>query len=108
MESRHYLRLGYWNPSGSGHLLQHLAKRLIQPIDLGLLDNERRGQRHDIRRHTDQHSGLEGLNEGFVGAPARRPGTGLELDRRHQAAIADVDHVPVSYTHLTLPTSDLV
>src|SRR5512138_733475 len=65
-------------PSPSGNLLQHLAKRLIQPIDLRLLDDERRGQRDDVRRHTDQHPGLEGLHEGLVGAPAGRPGTGLE------------------------------
>ena len=33
--------------------------------------------------------------------------TGLEqLD--HQLVYVDIDHLPVSYTHLTLPTSDLV
>src|SRR5678809_1682031 len=39
----------------------------------------------------------------------RRPaGTSTELGELEQSAIKEAGNIPVSYTHLTLPTSDLV
>ena len=50
-------------------------------------------------------SGFFAHREEAEGARSRLAGLGLPLER---IQLFDVDSGPVSYTHLTLPTSDLV
>src|SRR5512145_2402433 len=60
--------------------LQRLPNGCEQAIDLWLFDDERRRQGDDVAGDTSQHAAFEGADESFVGAPARRAGTRLELD----------------------------
>src|SRR5438034_7464290 len=91
----------YWLPLGSdiffpsqGELrnrLQYLPHAAEQAIDLRFLDDERRRQRDDVAGNADQHAALESFHEGFIRAPGGRAGARLELDRRDEPAVADVD-----------------
>src|SRR5678815_3362 len=109
-------------PTGSVHLPDHLADLLEDLADLVLGDDQRRRERDGVAGNAEHQAVLvEGAFHRVIGALAIGVGARREIDRRHEAERTDIEHAgralerhrgvgpwAVSYTHLTLPTSDLV
>src|ERR1043165_2998600 len=80
-----------------GDAFQRLANRLEDAIDLRRLDDERRGEGERGPGPPPQRAGLQDLEERFVRARPRLAGARLELDRAHQADVADIDDVALAF-----------
>ena len=72
-------------------LLMILVEHLDDPVDVLLLDDQRRRHRDDVAGGADQEPSLEGLDEGRERPLGRRARDRLELDRADEPDVADVD-----------------
>ena len=105
--------------------VEHAARREAQRWNDGQRHERKRHKRVDPARDAELEGLLLGVFERLVDLDKRRfahDARNLELELaehlavvHHDDAAAELDdavdrrgHVPVSYTHLTLPTSDLV
>src|SRR5438874_13360082 len=77
----------------SGHPLDGVAEDRDDIVDVALLDDERGRQRKGVAAHAEVQPAIEAVDHDVVATRTDRTVTRRQLDRAHQAAIADVDDV---------------
>src|SRR5271154_2634080 len=87
------LKPGAECPTSLGYAFQQHTDLVEHLIDLRLLHDQRRRKRDRVGRHAYENAFVERTVEELHGAGPRRTVARTQFDRRHQADIADVDHV---------------
>src|SRR5689334_18447012 len=77
----------------SGHAFDRVAEYRDHVVDMALLDDQGRRHRKGIAAHAQVKSGVEAIDHHIIAARADAVLARGELDRAHQADIADVDDV---------------
>ncbi len=90
----------------SGRLVDRLAQRVDDLVQVLLLTDQRRRQRHRVAREAQQQTLVEAAVEDILSARAGHVATGRgKFHGTHQSNVADVDHVrqALQGVHLLLP-----
>src|SRR5215207_2330130 len=78
---------------GSGHALDRVAKDRNHIVDMALLDDQGRRHRKAVAAHAEIKPAIEAIHHHVITARADAVAARRQLNRAHQADIADVDDV---------------
>src|SRR5439155_2851428 len=78
---------------GSGHTLDRIPKDRDDVVDMAFLDNQWRRQRKGVAAHAQVKATIEAIDHDVIAARGHAVLARRDLDRAHQADVADVDDV---------------